>query len=145
MADSISKEKRSWNMSQIRSKDTSGEVLVRKYLFAKGFRFRKNVSSLPGKPDIVLPKYRTIIFIHGCFWHGHPGCKRAFIPKSNQEYWIPKLLRNKQNDMDHRKALEQLGWKVIIIWECELKKAVVHSRLEKLIEEIKEGSSNGTD
>lgn len=101
MSDSLTPEKRSWNMSRIHAKDTSIEMKVRKYLFSQGFRYRKNVSSLPGKPDIVFPKYRTVVFIHGCFWHRHEGCKRATTPKSRVEYWLPKFERNVENDKKH--------------------------------------------
>ena len=123
MADSVSKEQRSWNMSRIRSTDTSIEVAVRKYLFSKGFRYRKNVAALPGKPDIVLPKYKTVIFVHGCFWHRHSGCKYAATPTSNSEYWQQKFKRNIENDNRHIHELSDLGWRVITIWECELKSA----------------------
>ena len=122
MADTISQQKRSWNMSRIRSKDTVAEVKVRKYLFSQGFRYRKNVEKLPGKPDIVLPKYKTVIFVNGCFWHRHEGCKRATTPKSRQEYWLPKFVRNIENDRNHVKELQSAGWKVIVIWECEILK-----------------------
>lgn len=123
MSDSLTPEKRSWNMSQIRAKDTSIEVKVRKYLFAHGFRYRKNVKGLPGKPDIVLPKYRTVVFIHGCFWHRHENCKRATTPKSRLDYWLPKFDRNVQNDKKHREDLEEAGWNVITVWECEVNKS----------------------
>lgn len=122
MADTISQEKRSWNMSRIRSKDTAAEVKVRKYLFSQGFRYRKNVAKLPGKPDIVLLKYKTVIFVHGCFWHRHEGCKRATTPKSRQEYWLPKFKRNIENDRNYVEELQTAGWKVIVIWECEILK-----------------------
>ena len=122
MSDSLTPEKRSWNMSRIRCKDTSIEVKVRKYLFSQGFRYRKNVSSLPGKPDIVFPKYHVALFIHGCFWHRHEGCKRATTPKSKMEYWIPKFEHNIANDKKHYKELEQMGWRTIVIWECEVNK-----------------------
>ena len=101
MADTISPERRSHNMSHIRAKDTTVEVKVRKYLFSQGFRYRKNDKRYPGKPDIVLPKYRTVVFIHGCFWHQHKGCKSARIPGSRQEYWIPKLQKNVERDKKH--------------------------------------------
>lgn len=121
MADNLTPEKRSWNMSQIRGKDTSVEVKVRSFLFRQGFRFRKNVSSLPGKPDIVLPKYKTIIFIHGCFWHRH-NCSRATTPKTKVEYWTQKFERNIANDKKHIDELTSLGWRVMVIWECEINK-----------------------
>ena len=120
MADTLSKEKRSWNMSRIRGKDTGIEVKVRKYLFSKGFRFRKNVATLPGKPDVVLPKYKTVIFIHGCYWHRHPGCKYAYTPKSNVEFWQKKFAVNVANDEKDRRQLEEDGWTVITLWECDI-------------------------
>ena len=122
MADSVSKEQRSRNMSRIRSTNTSIEVKVRKYLFRSGFRYRKNVTALPGKPDIVLPKYKTVIFVHGCFWHRHEGCRYATTPSTNSEYWQQKFHRNIENDIRHSKELSEMGWNVITIWECELKK-----------------------
>ena len=120
--DSLSREKRSWNMAQIKSKDTKIEVSVRKYLFAKGFRYRKNDKKLPGKPDMVFPKYKTVIFVNGCFWHMHEGCKYGRLPKSNTEYWKEKLERNVKNDFIHHRQLQDMGWDVIVLWECELKK-----------------------
>ncbi len=120
--DSITPEHRSWNMSRIRGKDTKIEVKVRKYLFSKGFRYRKNDRRYPGKPDIVLPKYKTMIFVNGCFWHQHPGCIQSRLPKSNTEYWEVKMKKNISNDELHQKQLREMGWTVIILWECELKK-----------------------
>lgn len=120
--DKLSREKRSWNMSRIKDRNTGIEVSVRKYLFSKGFRYRKNYNVLPGKPDIVLPKYKTVIFVNGCFWHMHYGCGRGHLPKSNVEYWKVKLERNVKNDAIHIHQLQDMGWKVIILWECELKK-----------------------
>ena len=137
--DSITPEHRSWNMSRIRNKDTSIEVRVRKALFAEGFRFRKNDKRFPGKPDIVLPKYRTVIFINGCFWHQHPGCKYARLPKSNVDYWKPKLERNMRNDQEHYSQLENAGWKVIVLWECELKRdfdTVIIATKNRLISDL---------
>ena len=116
------KEKRSQVMSKIKSTDTKPEIIVRKLLFANGFRFRLHVKSLPGKPDIVLPKYKTVIFVHGCFWHLHPGCRDGTIPKTRTEYWKEKLLNNKKRDANHKTDLESLGWKVIQLWECEIEK-----------------------
>lgn len=121
MADTISPKHRSWNMSRVRSKDTKPEVKVRSMLHAKGFRFRKNVKSLPGVPDIVLPKYKTVVFVHGCFWHQHPNCVKSHIPKSNVKFWTEKLGKNVIRDKKHKKNLKSLGWKVIYVWECELK------------------------
>lgn len=118
MADTLSKEKRSWNMSRIRAEDTSPEIKVRTYLHKQGFRFRLHRKDLPGKPDLVLPKYRTAIFIHGCFWHQHKNCRRANIPKTHLEYWAPKLDMNRKRDIRIRRALRSDGWKVIVLWEC---------------------------
>ena len=136
MADNHPKEIRSMNMSHIRSTNSKPEEIVRKYLFSKGFRYRKNVKKLPGCPDIVLPKYRTVVFVNGCFWHKH-DCPRFVWPSSNQEYWRPKILRNVERDQLSRQELEAMGWKVITVWECELKKKVRDSRLAELEAEIK--------
>lgn len=107
-------------MSRIKNKGTKPEIMLRKALFARGFRYRVNVKSLPGKPDIVLPRYKTVIFVHGCFWHGHSGCKYAYTPKSNTEFWINKISTNQERDVITKHKLEESGWKVIIVWECEL-------------------------
>ena len=136
MADTKTPAERSENMSRIRSTNTKPEEIVRKYLFSKGFRYRKNDKRYPGKPDIVLPKYRTVIFVNGCFWHMH-GCSRSRLPKSNQQYWKPKIERNIERDADAKKKLEAEGWRVIIIWECELKKKIANERLSRLCEQIK--------
>ena len=144
MADNHSKEVRSMNMSHIRSKNTKPEEKVRKYLFSKGFRYRKNVRNLPGCPDIVLPKYKTVIFVNGCFWHKH-DCPRFVWPTSNEDYWIPKISRNVERDQKNHELLQQLGWHVIVIWECELKKADSNKYLERIVTEIKENVQNGTD
>ncbi len=134
--DNHTKEVRSYNMSHIKSKDNKLEELVRKYLFSKGFRYRKNDRNLPGCPDIVLPKYKTVVFINGCFWHMHEGCCRFVLPKSNEDYWTNKLFRNKKRDAESRLSLEKSGWKVIIVWECELKKSVRVERLDLLCQHI---------
>lgn len=136
MADNHTKEIRSMNMSHIRSTNSKPEEIVRKYLFSKGFRYRKNVKKLPGCPDIVLPKYQTVIFVNGCFWHKH-DCPRFVWPSSNQDYWRPKILRNVERDQLSRQELEALGWKVIVVWECELKKKVRDTRLAALEAEIR--------
>ena len=136
MADNHTKEIRSMNMSHIRSTNSKPEEIVRKYLFSKGFRYRKNVKKLPGCPDIVLPKYQTVIFVNGCFWHKH-DCPRFVWPSSNQDYWRPKILRNVERDQSSRQELEALGWKVIVVWECELKKKVRDTRLAELEAEIR--------
>jgi DNA mismatch endonuclease (patch repair protein) len=135
MADHLTPEKRSWNMAQIKGKDTTVEVIVRKYLFSNGYRFRKTDKRYPGKPDIVLPKYKTVIFIHGCFWHRHPGCKRATTPKSNVEYWNSKFHKNVENDTKHKEELETMGWKVIVLWECEIQKHFEET-MEKLLHSL---------
>ena len=122
MADTLSQEDRSKLMSKIRSKNTKIEIKVRKYLFANGFRFRVNDKRYPGHPDVVLPKYKTIIFINGCFWHGHQNCQIAHIPKSNSEFWITKIKRNTDNDEKHTSFLESHGWHVITLWECQIQK-----------------------
>lgn len=143
MADNHSKEIRSYNMFQIRSKNTKPEEIVRKYLFSKGFRYRKNDKRYPGRPDIVLPKYKIAIFINGCFWHMHDGCSKFVMPKSNIEYWKAKLERNKRHDIENKIALEEQGWKVIVVWECDLKKDKKESRLKYLVGEIIENKPNG--
>jgi len=131
--DHLTKDKRSWNMRLIRSKDTKPEVIVRSTLHKLGYRFRLHKKDLPGKPDIVLKKYNTIIFVHGCFWHQHKGCKRATIPKTNREYWLPKLEKNKKKDQKYRFLLKKMGWNVITIWECETKDK---KKLQKKIKSI---------
>ena len=138
MADTHSKETRSYNMSHIRSTNSKPEELVRKYLFSKGFRYRKNVRTLPGCPDIVLKKYKTVIFVNGCFWHKH-DCPRFVWPSSNEEYWRPKILKNVERDRENSEKLTSMGWKVITVWECELKKKEFDHTMGKLIEEIKQG------
>ena len=121
MTDTITKEHRSWNMSRIKGKNTKPELIVRSMLHSLGYRFRLNRNDLPGRPDIVLPKYKTVIFVHGCFWHQHKNCKRSSIPKSNQKYWLPKLKKNVTRNKHSIEALKKAGWKVLIIWECETK------------------------
>lgn len=119
------------NMSHIRSKNSKPEELVRKYLFSKGFRYRKNVKTLPGCPDIVLPKYKTVIFVNGCFWHKH-DCPRFVWPSTNEEYWRPKIMGNVERDKRNLAELQQLGWTVLTVWECELKKKVIDATLDQL-------------
>ena len=136
MTDTHSPQVRSYNMSRIRSNNTKPEEAVRKYLFSQGFRFRKNDKRYPGKPDIVLPKYKTIIFVHGCFWHCHTGCLDFVQPKSNRSYWQEKLERNQIRDNENIEKLRNMGWRVIVVWECELKKPVCNERLERLCAEI---------
>jgi len=121
LADRISEEHRSWNMSRIRGRDTKPEIAVRSMLHRLGYRFRVNRRDLPGKPDIVLPKYRTVVFVHGCFWHRHPGCKYSYTPKSRVEFWADKFRKNVERDRRVRNELERLGWHVEVVWECELR------------------------
>lgn len=133
MTDVHTKAQRSYNMSQIKGKDTKPEETVRKYLFSRGFRYRKNDKKLPGKPDIVLPKYKTCIFVNGCFWHKHEGCKFFGWPKSNTEYWKNKINNNVLRDEKNYRLLEDKGWKVLVIWECELKKGIIDDTMNRII------------
>ena len=143
MADVLTKEQRHYNMSRIRSKNTKPEEMVRKYLFSQGFRYRKNDPRYPGKPDIVLPKYKTIVFIHGCFWHQHPGCKAARIPDTNSFFWQEKFKKNILRDAEEQRELEEMGWHVIVLWECEISsKKKREARLQTLVEEIKKYGEN---
>ena len=121
MVDKLTPEERSINMSRIQSKDTAPEMIVRKLIFSKGYRYRLHRKDLPGKPDIVMPSKKKIVFVHGCFWHQHsdPQCKIARMPKTRTEYWIPKLKRNTERDIDHKKLLHSQGWRVLVVWECE--------------------------
>lgn len=135
MADVHTPERRSYNMSRIRSKDTKPEEKVRKYLFAKGFRYRKNVRNLPGCPDIVLTKYKTVIFVQGCFWHMH-DCGRFHWPSTNREYWEQKIWRNVERDKLNRERLQILGWKVLRVWECELNKKSIDITMARILDEI---------
>lgn len=137
MTDVHDKATRSYNMSRIRSKNTKPELIVRKFLFAKGFRYRINVKTLPGTPDIVLPKYKTVIFVHGCFWHGHEGCKYFVVPKTRTEWWLKKIEINISNDIKNQDILKNSGWDVIQIFECNLKPVNKSESLSKLIEKLK--------
>lgn len=136
MADKFTKEQRSHCMSQIRSKDTRPEVIVRRFLHACGFRYRLNVSSLPGSPDIVLSRYRTVVFVNGCFWHGHRGCRLFVLPKTRVGFWAGKIERNQRRDAAVSARLEAHGWKVITVWECQLKKDRRETTLAALREQI---------
>ena len=136
MPDRITKQQRSANMRAIKGKDTSLEIKVRKYLYHHGFRYRKNVKDLPGKPDIVLDKYHTVIFVNGCFWHHHYNCKMAVMPKSRTEYWTKKINKNVENDIKNTKLLEQMDYHVITIWECEIKEAF-EDVMQNVMDEIK--------
>lgn len=135
MTDNHSKDVRSKNMSQIRSVDTKPEIAVRKFLFSKGFRYRKNKKSLPGCPDIVLSKYRTVIFVNGCFWHKH-DCSRFVWPASNQEYWHSKISKNVERDKENYNLLENEGWTVIVIWECQLKKNSFALTMNRIVSDL---------
>ena len=119
--DRISKEHRSWNMSRIKGKDTKPEIRVRKMMHKMGYRFRIHRKDLPGRPDIVLPKHKTVIFVHGCYWHRHKGCKLAYTPKSRVQFWTEKFEGNVKRDREHKAELEKIGWNVGVIWECETK------------------------
>ncbi|MDL2297966.1 DNA mismatch endonuclease Vsr [Synergistaceae bacterium OttesenSCG-928-D05] len=131
MTDNLDKETRHYNMTRIKSINTAPEIIVRKFLFSKGFRFRINDKRFHGKPDIVLPKYRTVIFVHGCFWHSH-NCKKFVLPKSNVTYWSEKLNRNKTRDEVNICKLKNEGWQVLVVWECELEKKNRMQKLEEL-------------
>ena len=136
MADVHTKAQRSYNMSRIKGKNTKPEMLVRKFLHANGFRYKLHDKKLPGKPDIVLPKYRTVIFVHGCFWHGHKNCRYFVIPKTRTKWWTDKIDRNKVNDEKAVKALRKDGWKVINIWECGLKISHREKILSKILNKL---------
>ena len=134
MADHLTKDKRSWNMSRIRAKNTKPELIVRKYLYSEGFRYRVHSKILPGKPDLSNQAKKTAIFVNGCFWHQHKGCKRATIPKTNKSYWLPKLDKNVSRFNDNTDKLLKMGWKVFIVWECETNdEDKLKSKLKKLI------------
>jgi putative very short patch repair endonuclease len=138
MTDIFTPAKRSSVMTKIHGKETKPEVLVRKFLFSQGFRYRKNDKRYPGKPDIVLPKYKTVVFVHGCFWHGH-FCQKGRIPQNNAGFWQAKFLRNQERDTRNKNELENLGFRVLTVWECEIKnKALREKRLRQLANEIKE-------
>ena len=136
MADVHSKETRSYNMSRIKGKNTKPEMLVRQFLHKNGFRYRLHVKSLPGKPDIVLPKYKTVIFVHGCFWHGHNGCKYYVVPKTRTEWWLNKIKGNATNDINAETLLTASGWKIIKIWECELKKKFIEQTQSQILNQL---------
>lgn len=146
MADIHSPETRSFNMSQIKGKNTKPEEMVRKYLFSQGFRYRKNVHDLPGKPDIVLPKYKACIFVNGCFWHMHEGCKYFVWPKNNAEFWKNKISSNAARDQLQQKKLLEMGWNVFVIWECKLKTDSRADTLDSLCRDIANGDqrTNGS-
>lgn len=136
MADNLTKEQRSHIMSTIRSKDTRPEMIVRRYLFSQGFRYRVHQKNLPGKPDIVLKRYKAVIIINGCFWHGHEPCKIFKMPKTRVEFWTQKINRNKERDYEVIRLLNEQGWRVYIIWECQLDKTKVESTLGEIAKSI---------
>lgn len=136
MSDVHDKKTRSYNMSKIKGKNTKPEILVRKHLFSKGFRFRINDKRYPGKPDIVLPKYKTCIFVNGCFWHIHEGCKYFVWPQNNKDFWHKKLTENRERDKENYRKLCDLGWNIIIVWECELKSECLANTLENLVNKL---------
>ena len=136
MADVHNTATRSFNMSRIKGKNTKPEMLVRRFLFANGFRYRLNVKTLPGKPDMVLPKYKTVIFINGCFWHGHKGCNYFVVPKTRTEWWLNKIKDTQKRDREAEIQLNVLGWKVITLWECQLKPKQLNNTLNSLLKLI---------
>lgn len=136
MSDRLTPAQRHYNMSRIRSANTRPELKLRHALWDKGFRYRINDKNLPGKPDIVFPKYKTIIFVHGCFWHGHTGCKRFVVPQTNTEFWTSKINRNKDRDQEVWRKLESLGWNVIIVWECQLTKETFNDSVSRITDEL---------
>ena len=137
MTDVHSPATRSYNMSRISGKNTKPEELVRKYLFSKGFRYRKNDKRLPGKPDIVLPKYKTCVFVNGCFWHGHEGCRYFRWPEDSDDFWKTKIMQKRGRDEKKHKEHLKMGWKVLVVWECELKKNSIDKTLSELVLKIK--------
>lgn len=132
---------RSYNMSCIKGKRTKPEEIVARYLFSQGFRYRRNVRSLPGTPDIVLRKYNTVIFVNGCFWHMHENCRYSVMPENHKEFWAEKLLKNKERDEKKKRQLEQMGWNVIVVWECQLKGEEKLPALEKLKSDVLKGGN----
>lgn len=138
MADTLTSERRSWNMSRIRGRDTAPEMLLRSLLHRAGFRFRLHARQLPGRPDVVLPRYRAAIFVHGCFWHRHPGCRNATTPTTRREFWQEKFDDNVSRDVRNRIALEAAGWTVHTVWECELK-ADAENVVRRLTNELRGG------
>lgn len=136
VSDSFGSEQRSWIMSRIRAEDTQPELVVRRFLHSRGFRYRLHDGRLPGKPDVSLPKYQTVVFVHGCFWHAHSGCKYFRMPKTREEYWRSKISRNVARDAEVAAALTRSGWTVLTVWECELRGAAAANRCAMLVEEI---------
>ena len=145
--DRISKEHRSWNMSRIKGRDTKPELIVRSMLHRMGYRFRVNVNALPGKPDIVLPKYKTVVFVHGCFWHRHGRCKQAYTPKSRRRFWLRKFAENVARDRRAKRRLRRLGWRPVVVWECQTaNQAELAERLLRLVDcREKERNAHGAE
>ena len=137
MADVHEPEIRSYNMSQIKGKDTKPEIMVRKFLFSKGFRYKLHDKKLPGKPDLVFPKYNSVLFVHGCFWHGHEGCKYFVVPKTRTEWWLDKINGNKMKDAENMALLNKKGWNVVTVWECELKPDKRENTLNSLLVKLR--------
>lgn len=137
MSDTMTREQRHYCMSRIRGKDTRPEMVVRRWLHSEGFRYSLHSRRLPGCPDIVLRRYHTVIFINGCFWHGHPGCDKFMMPRSNVEFWQEKIRRNKERDAQEVAALEALGWNVIVVWECELSRRARDLALRNLVDAVR--------
>lgn len=138
MSDVHTKEIRSYNMSMIRGKNTKPELIIRKFLHSQGYRYGLHNKNLPGKPDIVLRKYKTVIFVNGCFWHGHKSCKYFVIPKTRTKWWINKIERNKENDRINKYKLENMGWNIITIWNCQLKSMKLKKTLNNLLLKLNE-------
>lgn len=136
MADRHTPKQRRYNMQMIKGSNTRPELLLRKSLFAKGFRYRINDKKLPGKPDLVFRKYKTVIFVHGCFWHGHKNCRYFVIPKTRTEFWTDKISGNKERDLRNFLKLQEMGWRVLTVWECELKKDRIEKTVDRVIEEL---------
>lgn len=135
--DTLTPERRHENMSHIRGKDTKPEIVIRNYLFSRGLRYLKNDKRLPGHPDIVFPKYHTVIFVNGCFWHGHEECRYFRLPKSNTEFWKSKIERNRIRDIDNKRRLKSMGWRVITVWQCEISKVTDRNKkLNEIYEEL---------
>ena len=137
MSDNHTPEQRHRNMAAVHSTSTKPELNLRRALWRQGFRYRVNDKRLPGKPDVVLPKYHTVVFVHGCFWHGHKDCKYYTVPETNKEFWVAKVTRNQERDQEVWRKLEAKGWSVIIVWECQLKKAVLEDTVNRVAAEIR--------
>ncbi|WP_265427048.1 very short patch repair endonuclease [Chryseobacterium sp. YIM B08800] len=140
MTDRHTPAQRKYNMQQIKGKNTKPEILLRKILFSKGYRYRINTKNLPGKPDIVLKKYNTVIFVNGCFWHGHKNCKYFVIPKTRTAFWTEKIITNIKRDQNNIESLLDLGWNVITVWECNLKNNKIEETVDKLISKLNNSS-----